>query len=1080
MEASQATILKEPFQVPFPPKLPILGNLHQLSPEAPTQGMMKLTKQYGPEIMGIATPLGAVYVLSKFKYIKEVCDETRFRKNISKPLLELKGLGGDGLFTSWTSEPNWQKAHNILIPGLGQRAMKGYYPKMLDIAEHLLAKWHNIPKGKEFNLTDDMTRLTFDTIGLCGFDYRFHSFSSDQAHPFVAAMTDALDDAMKRMNLLEIQKKLRFRKNRRYQKNIDFMYQIVDELIHERKQNPAKYLNNTDLMSLMLNATDKATGEKLDDINIRFQIITFLIAGHETTSGLLSFAFYFLMNHPEVATKAYQEVDRVLGPDPSQKPSYRQVMELRYVQQILQESLRLWPTAPAFSLYALEDTSLDNGRIPIREKQPFIVLLPNLHRDPEVWGAEPEVFNPDHFTPEKVENRHPDAYKPFGNGQRACIGRQFAILEATLVMGMILQRYKLHLRPNYQFKIRETLTMKPENLMVSLEARKDSDRTFFSPEERESGTPIQVDTSIQKHDTALLVLYGSNMGASEDIATQIAQDGERFGFQTQTAALDEHVDDLPKHGLTILVAATYNGTPPDNAVKFEQWLQKDLPENQLQGVRFAVFGCGNTQWKTFQQFPRYLDQRLEELGAKRVYERGEADASMDFDEDFENWYQGFWQAIRAEFKISRAEAVTQHEARYQVEWIDHTSYQPVLPPNRNGEQKMEVLVNRELHQKTGNHPSPRSTRHIELKLPEGLTYRTGDHLGIYPQNSQALLERVYQRFQLQPAKLLKIGQTSQIKSSLPLHQVISLEDLLKYFVELQEPISRKQIQILANYTDCPPEKIKLQTYLGEDIASQQRFKEEIQAKKLSVLDLLEEFLACEVPFAVYLEMLPPMKPRYFSISSSPLANPEVCSITAGVLNEPAFSGKGTFQGVCTNYLAEQPTGSSVLAYVQNVQSPFRLPEDHTQPIIMIGPGTGLAPFRGFLQERMALKNQGETVGESLLFFGCRHPEQDYIYEEALKGFEVAKVTRLFTAFSRWGERKVYVQHLIAEQQALVWEFLEKGAVVYVCGDSAQMAPDVARTFCELYQARHQTSPEEAQQWLERMKTEQKYLEDIWV
>ncbi|NJL12786.1 MAG: cytochrome P450 [Microscillaceae bacterium] len=132
---------------------------------------------------------------------------------MTKPLLELRDLGGDGLFTSWNSEPNWQKAHNILVPGLGQRAIKGYFPMMLDIAERLLAKWHNIPPEQFFNLTDDMTRLTFDTIGLCGFDYRFHSFASDKAHPFIEAMVNGLEDSMNRMHLLEVQKNYASRKS---------------------------------------------------------------------------------------------------------------------------------------------------------------------------------------------------------------------------------------------------------------------------------------------------------------------------------------------------------------------------------------------------------------------------------------------------------------------------------------------------------------------------------------------------------------------------------------------------------------------------------------------------------------------------------------------------------------------------------------------------------------------------------------------------------------------------------------------------------------------------------------------------
>src|SRR5262249_37340994 len=223
---------------------------------------------------------------------------------------------------------------------------------------------------------------------------------------------------------------------------------------------------------------DRKSGERLDDLNIRYQVITFLIAGHETTSGLLSFATYYLLQNPEVLARAYEEVDRVLGPDPEVAPTYAQVNQLTYVGQVLKESLRLWPTAPVFALSPIKDTTIGET---YRLKKPYqiVVLSPMLHRDPTVWGERADVFDPDNFTREAEQRRPANAYKPFGNGQRACIGRQFALQEATLVLGMVLQRFEWIDHTNYQLKVRESLTLKPGGFKIKVKKRQNKSQTIM-------------------------------------------------------------------------------------------------------------------------------------------------------------------------------------------------------------------------------------------------------------------------------------------------------------------------------------------------------------------------------------------------------------------------------------------------------------------------------------------------------------------------------------------------------------------------------------------------------------------------
>jgi cytochrome P450 / NADPH-cytochrome P450 reductase len=465
--------------IPQPPGYPVLGNLFDLrGAETPTQALMKLARQYGP-IFRFHVGTRRLTVISGFDLVDELCDEERFDKMLGPGQINGRAVVGDGLFTSWTQEPNWKKAHNILLPNFGMRAIRDYFPMMTDIATQLVGKWERLNPEDEIDVPADMTRLTLDTIGLCGFGYRFNSFYSEEPHPFVAAMVRCLDLSMHKQTRLPVGDRLRVREHRQFQEDTTYMNSLVDKIIAERKAG-GDQPETKDLLNSMLTGVDKESGERLDDINIRYQIITFLIAGHETTSGLLTFALYFLLNNPDALARAYEEVDRVLSDDLTSPPTNTQVNHLRYVSQVLKESLRLWPTAPAFTRHAYEETALC-GKYQVGKQDSLMVLTPMLHRDPKIWDDNPEAFDPANFAPEAEQNRPPNAYKPFGTGQRACIGRQFAMLEATLVLGMILQRFELIDHTNYELKIRQTLTIKPADFRIKVRARTDRPAAVASP-----------------------------------------------------------------------------------------------------------------------------------------------------------------------------------------------------------------------------------------------------------------------------------------------------------------------------------------------------------------------------------------------------------------------------------------------------------------------------------------------------------------------------------------------------------------------------------------------------------------------
>src|SRR5580693_4660974 len=626
--------------IPQPPTKPVVGNMLSLDSSAPVQNLTRMAKDLGPifwlDMMG-----APVVIVSGHDLVEELSDEKRFDKVVRGPLRRVRAVGGDGLFTADTSEPNWSKAHNILMQPFGNRAMQSYHPSMVDIAEQLVKKWERLNADDEIDVVHDMTALTLDTIGLCGFDYRFNSFYRRDNHPFVSSLVRSLETIMM-IRGLPLENLWMQKRRRDMASDVEFMNKMVDEIVAERRKNAGDADGKKDMLAAMMTGVDRTTGTQLDDVNIRYQINTFLIAGHETTSGLLSCTIYALLKHPEVLKKAYEEVDRVLGPDINVRPTYQQVTQLTYITQVLKEALRMWPPAPAYGISPLKDETI-GGKFKLRKNTFITVLVLALHRDPSVWGPNPDAFNPENFSREAEAARPVNAWKPFGNGQRACIGRGFAMHEAALAIGMILQRFKLIDVNRYQMHLKETLTIKPDGFKIKVRPRTDHERGAYAGPAPATAATTGAATPRARtrpgHNTPLLVLYGSNLGTAEDMATRVADLADVNGFATRLAPLDEFAGKLPKEGAVVIFCASYNGAPPDNATQFVKWLRDGMHADALKGVTYAVFGCGNSDWAaTYQSIPRLIDEQLAAHGAHSVYARGEGDARSDLDGQFDGWF----------------------------------------------------------------------------------------------------------------------------------------------------------------------------------------------------------------------------------------------------------------------------------------------------------------------------------------------------------------------------------------------------------------------------------------------------------
>lgn len=1029
---------------PMPRAYPLVGNVPLLDPDHVVQSLMKLADELGP-IYRFKFPNRTVHVISSVALVDEVCDGTRFDKQLHGPLRNIRDFAGDGLFTAHTEEPNWAKGHRVLTPAFGPAALRSYYDRMVDIAEQMFDKWERLGPAAEIDVVSDMTRLTLDTIALCGFDYRFNSFYTDDMHPFVEAMVGALAEAAKRSRELGLQTRLRRKDAAAYTAHIAHMNEVVDTVIQERREHDPDGTID-DLLGRMLHSVDPVTGETLDDLNIRYQIVTFLIAGHETTSGLLSFATWHLLNHPEVLDKARAEVDRVLG---DRLPTHADLRELVYIDMILRESLRVWPTAPAFALKSKEDVVL-GGQYPLEAGAEVFVLTPSLHRDPSVWER-PRSFHPEHFAPERRAGIPVNAWKPFGHGQRACIGRQFAMQEATLVLARLLQRFELVDGFDIPLKVKETLTLKPDGLTLRVQPRRAVASTPRQVEAADTEAPTVAEPTLAHHGQTLRVGYGSNSGTAEGVARQVAAEAERTGYDVWCGPLDALVPTLTDGAPLVVVTASYNGLPPDNAAVFCDALDA-LPDGAFAGVPFAVLGLGHRDWRaTFQAVPTRVHQALARLGGVALLERGAADGAGDVAADVDGWLERFWPVAHEHFGVEVADGPV--AASLELAWV------PADPLAEAFELREATVVSvTELVDMSS--PWGRSKAEVVLELPVGMSYAPGDHLAVLAPNPPSRVERLITRLGLDPRQALRREAPSSLLPAWAPGQVLTVETLLSRWVDLGQPVSRKALAAVVASTGCPPEQRQLAALLEDGT-----FEAEVLARRVTLLDLLERAASCTLGLTGILALLPPMQPRRYSISSSPRRDPRRCTLTVARVEGPSWAGQGTYEGVASTALHRAQPGERLPVGVRAPHGDFSLPVDPATPIVMIAAGTGLAPFLGFLEEREALQAAGQVLGPAQLFLGCDHPDVDLLHAERLAAWQAAGVCTLHTAFFRQPDGPVhFVQHRVAAEAEQVAERIAAGGVLYVCGDGRRMAPAVAQAVQDLWAAREGLSDEAAAAW----------------
>lgn len=616
------------------------------------------------------------------------------------------------------------------------------------------------------------------------------------------------------------------------------------------------------------------------------------------------------------------------------------------------------------------------------------------------------------------------------------------------------------------------------------------------------GTQSTDNSFIKKLKTSgrsLVVFYGSQTGTAEEFAGRLAKEGIRYRLKGMVADPEEcdmeeltNLKDIP-NSLAVFCLATYGeGDPTDNAMEFYEWLQNG--DTDFTGLNYAVFGLGNKTYEHYNDVAKYVDKRLEELGATRVFELGLGDDDANIEDDFITWKDKFWPTVCEHFGIEatgedvsvRQYRLTEHadvadDRIYTGEVARLHSLRNQRPPfDAKNPFLAPIRMNRELH-KNGD----RSCMHIEFDI-EGskMRYDTGDHLAVYPVNSSELVNKLGELLNVDLDTIITLTNTDEESSKKhPFPCPCSYRTALTHYLDITSNPRTHILKELIEYTKDPKEQEHLKSMASTSPEGKQLYNQWIIQDNRNIVHILEDLKSCKPALDHLCELLPRLQARYYSISSSPKVYPTTVHITAVLVEYETPTGR-TNKGVATSWLSlKHPADENsppVTAPIYIRRSQFRLPTRPQTPIIMIGPGTGLAPFRGFIQERDNSKEEGKPVGDTILYFGCRKKSEDFIYEDELNEYVKNGVLKMHVAFSRDQAHKIYVTHLLEQNMDEIWKVIgENNGHLYVCGDARNMARDVHNIVLKVVQEKGNMTESQALAYVKKMEAQKRYSADVW-
>ena len=535
-------------------------------------------------------------------------------------------------------------------------------------------------------------------------------------------------------------------------------------------------------------------------------------------------------------------------------------------------------------------------------------------------------------------------------------------------------------------------------------------------------------------ETLINILFGTQTGNSESVAEDLSNFALSNGFKTQINALDDiEMNNLSKMKNVAIITSTYGeGEMPDNAQLFWNALSSNTAP-QLNNMNYSVLALGDTGYEEFCHAGKLLDTRLEQLGAKRIIKR--IDCDIDFEDLAEQWINSVVPKFNPDKKL---DVVNKDKTESIVKsWSRKNPYEAIISYNTllSGPNSNKEII------------------HYEIDLGDsGLKYEVGDSLSIIPRNKQLLVDQIIERLH-----------TS--KDFIPSGHEIDIENLLKFKFEILTPTKR-----LIEYVEKIAEDSELSLILEKkDSKALDDFK-----WGMDVLDFMNLNPKVDIIVEKFLDLLKPLQHRTYSISSS--INKYDNKVHLTISSVRWKNKKRDYNGVCSTYLADDCNENEKIKIFFTPNKSFRLPEDKDKDIIMIGPGTGIAPFRAFLQEREVTNSSGKNW----LFFGDQTRENDFIYENELKDMLNKNIlTKLDLAFSRDQKEKLYVQHKIYENKKEFFSWIENGSIIYICGDATKMAKDVEDIILKIISEEKNCSFNDSIDYLNKLKKEKRYLRDVY-
>ena len=557
-------------------------------------------------------------------------------------------------------------------------------------------------------------------------------------------------------------------------------------------------------------------------------------------------------------------------------------------------------------------------------------------------------------------------------------------------------------------------------------------------------------TALPANAEPLLILFGSQTGSAEGLAKKVAKESQQRGFAPKVLQLNDYESaNLPAATKAVIISSTWgDGEPPDNAVNFWSWLNAESAP-RLENLQFAVLGLGDKNYSDFCGASKKIDTRLETLGAKRLLPRGECD--VDYEVAAKNWIDGLWDKLGSG-STNGAQINGNHTSLSSLPVGDGQSEgkaSPAIPLYDKAHPFPARLLKNLLLNQPG---SGKEVRHFEIALGNsGLVYEVGDALGVIPENCPELVAQIL-------AALKATGdEPAKVENS-----IVPLRDALTKCFDLAKPPA----ELLAETARRSPAS-ELAPLLAPDHAEDLK-------KWLRGRDLLDILTLASFTFSELLPFLRKLAPRLYSISSSPKAHPGEVHLTVGAVRYECADRKR--KGVASTFLADLAEKSGAVKVFVQPSHGFKSPTNGDTSMIMVGPGTGIAPFRAFLEERAAL---GAT-GKNWLFFGDQKRSADFLYEELLTTWHKSGfLTRLDLAFSRDQVEKIYVQDRMVENAAELWAWLEAGAHFYVCGDASRMAKDVDAALHKVIETAGGKSADDAKAYVAKLKSDKRYQRDVY-